>query len=311
MLSQTIKTTIIIAVIALLFTASIPLTEWLTASKPPEPRGYADEDLSLKGSDLRGWVFGAEGLIADWYWMNSLQYIGGKIAAVGLDKINIDDLSALNPRLLNQYLNNTVDLDPRFIAAYSYGATVLPAIDVDQAIALTEKGIANNPSNWRLYQYLGYIHWRRKDYAKASDVYTAGSKIADAPSFLREMAAAMKTRGGSRETARQLYLQMYSEADDQQSKNNAELRLLEIDTLDELEALNELLASLKTATGRCPERLNEVFPKLATIKLPRDRSYSIDRQNQLVDPTGVPYRFDREKCHTDLSFESKIPRTLE
>lgn len=302
---------IALIVITVLFAASIPLTDYIGSIKPPLPKGYEDDDLSLQASRIKGFAFGAEGLIADWYWMNSLQYIGGKISKVGLDQINLDDLRGLNPRLLYPMLNNTTDLDPRFIAAYSYGATVLPAIDVDQAIALTEKGIANNPENWRLYHYLGYIHWRKKDYERASEAYAAGSRVPDAAPFMREMAAAMRTRGGSREIARQMYLQIFEEADDQQSKSNAELRLMEIDSLDEREAINNALSSIREARGNCPARLSDVIPMLRTVSLPRGRSFSLNDKNELVDPTGSPYRFDRENCKADLDLRSRIPRTLE
>ena len=103
---------------------------------------------------MKGFAFGAEGLLADWYWMNSLQYIGKKIESVGLDNINLDDMRSLNPRLLTRILTVLRTLDPKFMAPYSYGATLLPTSDSDQAVALTEKGIKNNPNEWRLYQYL-------------------------------------------------------------------------------------------------------------------------------------------------------------
>ncbi|MEP6705063.1 MAG: hypothetical protein ABJB34_09695, partial [Acidobacteriota bacterium] len=128
------------------------LTGFVERQRPPIPLNYEDEDMAFRGSQFKGFVFGAEGLVADWYWMNSLQYMGKKISSVGLENLNIEDMRSLNPRLLYPYLNSAADMDPQFIPPYSYGATILPAIDPEQAIALTEKGIANNPDHWRLYQ---------------------------------------------------------------------------------------------------------------------------------------------------------------
>ncbi len=297
--------------IAACFTMAIGVTQYLDRTRPPLPQNYLDDDLSLQAVQFKGFVFGAEGLVADWYWMNSLQYIGGKISNVGLDQINLDDLSALNPRLLYPYLNNTVEMDPRFIAAYSYGATVLPAIEVDHAIALTEKGIANNPDNWRLYHYLGYIHWRRKNFEKASEAYSKGAQISGAAPFMREMAASMKSRGGSRDTAREMYLQLVAEGEDQQTKDNAELRVLEIDSLDERDKLTEQLAIAKEKTGRCPANLSELIPALKNIELPRSRSFSVNQQNEIVDPLGFPYRIEQRTCKADLGINTKIPRRFE
>lgn len=305
------KTLMLVLVIIGFFAIAVSLTRHLDRTRPPLPRNYLDDDLTLQAVQFKGFVFGAEGLVADWYWMNSLQYIGGKISSVGLDRINLDDLSALNPRLLYPYLNNTVEMDPKFLAAYSFGATVLPAIDVDQAIALTEKGIANNPENWRLYHYLGYIHWRRKSFEKASEVYSNGAQIAGAAPFMREMAASMKSRGGSRDTAREMYLQLAAEAEDQQSKDNAELRVLEIDSLDERDKLTELLAVAKDKTGKCPTNLVELIPELRSIRLARNRSFSVNQQGEVVDPLGFPYRIDERTCKADLGLTTKIPRSFE
>src|SRR5687768_8528115 len=193
MISKLNKTVIGAALIILGFVSVFFLTRIVETARPPLPTGYEDEDLALNGSRLKGWSFGAEGLLADWYWMNSLQYMGKKISSVGLENLNLDDMRSLNPRLLYPYLNNATDLDPRFMAPYSYGATILPAIDPKDAIALTEKGIADNPDHWRLHQYLGYIHWKLGDYDRAAEVYRQGSLIHGAPAFMKMMAARMKT----------------------------------------------------------------------------------------------------------------------
>ncbi len=162
------------------------------------PEGFEDEDLALQGAKLKGYALGFEGLIADWYWMRSLQYIENKVVKSPDETLNIENLTALNPRLLYPLLDNATTLDPQFMAVYAYGAVVLPAIDKEQAIKLTEKGIADNPNEWRLYQQLGYIYWRLDNFEKASLVYTEGAKIVGAPPFMSLMAAKMKSEGQSR-----------------------------------------------------------------------------------------------------------------
>jgi hypothetical protein len=54
------------------------LSRFVEANRPALPENYADEDLALQGARLKGYALGFEGLIADWYWMKSLQYIGDK-----------------------------------------------------------------------------------------------------------------------------------------------------------------------------------------------------------------------------------------
>ncbi|MEO8573280.1 MAG: hypothetical protein ABI481_04865 [Pyrinomonadaceae bacterium] len=282
------------------------LTGFVERQRPPLPPNYEDEDMALRGSQFRGFVFGAEGLVADWYWMNSLQYMGKKISSVGLENLNIEDMRSLNPRLLYPYLNSATDMDPQFIPPYSYGATILPAIDPEQAIALTEKGIANNPDHWRLYQYLGYIYWRLRNYDKAAEVYDKGSQIAGAPVFMKMMSAVMKTEGGSRDVARQMYKQILAEAEDESSRQNAEIRLLEIDSLDERDSITAALSDFRASNNRCPANWADLLPTLQK-RLRDGRGLRVDRANNFVDPGGTPYLLDRQTCTVNLGPESRMP----
>ena len=307
MISNARKSVVSVLIIIVGLASAFFLTRYIEHKRPPLPHGYEDEDLTVEGSRLKGFVFGAEGLVADWYWMNSLQYIGNKITAVGLDNLNLDDLTPLNPRLLYPYLKNATDLDPRFIAPYSYGATILPAIDSQQAIALTEKGIANNPNQWRLHQYLGYIYWRQKDYEKAAEVYVQGAAIPGSPAFMKMMAARMKAEGGSRDTARAMYGQILAESQDEVSRQNAELRLMQIDSFDDRDMITAALTQFRDATGRCPSNWQELLPTLQKQRAVGHEPL-IDRSNNLVDPSGAPYSLNGATCTVELGPDTKIPR---
>jgi tetratricopeptide (TPR) repeat protein len=302
------KTIIAACIIVVGFAAVIALTRWVETARPPLPVGYEDEDIGLQGSKLKGFALGAEGLLADWYWMNSLQYMGKKISAVGLSNLNLDDMRPLNPRLLYPYLNNAADLDPKFMAPYSYGATILPAIDSAHAIQLTEKGIAHNPDKWRLYQYLGYIYWREGNYDKASEVYGEGSRIPGSPGFMRMMEARMKTEGGSRDLARDMYRQIAAESQDDISRQSAELRLLQIDSLDERDVINPAMREFRDRHGRCIGSWRELLPLLAGKKSINGRELRIDTDDNIVDPSGVPYLIEPKQCKAWIDgSRSKVP----
>ncbi len=272
------------------------------------PADIEDQDLAVQGKRLKGFVLGADGLLSDWYWMSSLQYIGNKIVRNGLETINIEDLRPLNPRLLFPFLDNTTELDPHFLDAYYYGAIVLPAIDPDQAIRLTEKGIANNPNDWRLYQYLGYIYWRLKNYSKAAEIYEKGSEIAGAPPFMKLMAASMENQGGSRVTARAMYTQMFDDAGDSSARENARLRLLQLDSLDERDAIAKAIDGFRERNGRCPVTLVELLPFLRNAKPASGKDLRVDRSGNIVDPDGAPYVLDQHECKADIGPGSHIPR---
>jgi tetratricopeptide (TPR) repeat protein len=305
------KSLISFAVIILGFGLIFVLSRFLEANRPAVPEGYADEDLAIEAANLKNYTLGFEGLIADWYWMNALQYIGDKVLKSD-GNVDMENLKPLNPRLLYPYLNNATELDPQFMSAYQYGAIVLPAIDNEQAIKLTKKGIENNPEAWQLYHYLGYIYWRMKDYESAAEIYERGAKIPGAPDFVRIMSARMKTEGGSRSLARQMYKQMYAESPDARTKESAAIRLYELDYLDQRDALNKILEEFRAKNNRCINNWREIMSALEKNQLPDNRSFRTDKSSNLLDPTGVPYRLNKEnnRCGVEADWEkTTIPRS--
>lgn len=299
---ESLKTLISIAVIIAGFAAVFGLGSFLEKAHPELPAGYEDQDLALQGAKLKGYALGSEGLIADWYWMKSLQYVGDKILKNPDLQISVDNLNPLNPRLLYPYLDNATTLDPKFVAAYSYGAIVLPAIDKEQAISFVQKGIENNPNEPVLYHYLGYIYWKSKDYEKAAEIYDKGATLKDAPPFMKLMAANMRSDGGSRSTARAVYREMYNAADDPQVKSAIRQRLMTNDALDETDAITAVLKVFQQKNGRCTSNWNELLPLLKNVTLPDGLEFRLDRSNRVVDPTNAPYAIDQTTCEAKIDF---------
>lgn len=310
-MSETIRKNLIPFVIVIAgFAAIFLLTGFLDKARPRLPESIVDSDLALEGNRLKGFSLGFEGLIADWYWIQSLQYVGDKliIARERNVPLDIENLKPINPRLLYPYLDNATNLDPKFMAAYSYGAIVLPAIDAELAIKLTDKGIRENPGQWRLLQHLGYIYWRLGRYENAAEAYERGSRVPGAPVFFKFMVAQMKNQGGSRETARSLYGQMLSSAEDNETRQVAELRLAQLDSMDERDAIQKALADFKNKNNRCVNAWSEIMPALSIVRLANGKELRGDRSGNLVDPTGVPYILDRSSCSVLLDTKnSKIP----
>jgi hypothetical protein len=283
------------------------LSAFIEQHRPPLPNSYEDEDLALHGSKLKGFTLGFDGLIADWYWMRSLQYIGDKLTKHPDQDVNVDDLRAFAPRLLDPYLDNATDMDPQFIAAYQYGAVVLPAIDPQKAIEFCEKGIRDNPNEWHLYQHLGYIYWRLGQYENAAAAYSKGAKIPGSPTFMPMMAASMVTQGGSRETARAIYRQMAETSDDSITRDNAKRRLMQMDALDEIDAIKAAIAKFQNANGKCPGSWTEIVRALAESPT-HGVTFHVNESNVPVDPSGAPYRFDKVACTVGLDeTQTKIP----
>jgi len=259
-----------------------------------------EDQLYLNGATVKRVSLGFNGLAADWYWIRSLQYVGRKVLANG-QGLQLDNLGALNLKLLPPLLDTATTLDPQFMEPYEYAAIVLPGIDLKEAMRITQKGIAANPSSWRLYQHLGYIHWQQQDYEAAHNTYRAGAKIPGAPAWMEAMQARMAVEGGSRATAREIYQRMYEQSDDETIEEMARRRLLQLRSFDERDGLRRLMTAYKTQTGKCPGLWTELAPTLRALKVPLDAS------GAPLDPSGVAYLMLTDKCDVETDPRSEVP----
>ncbi len=296
------RQTVLLSVVILLGLGSAAaLNRWQEVRRPPADPALEEENLYVTGGAARRMSLSFNGLIADWYWMRSLQYVGRKVIAQG-DKFSVSNLGDLDLRLLYPLLDTATTLDPQFIPVYEYGAVVLPAINDEQAIKLLEKGIENNPTEWRLYHHLGYIYWQRDDYQTAAAKYEAGARQPNAPAWMRAMSARMLAEGGSRATAREIYQRMYDEADDETIKRMAELRLAQITSFDERDAIRKVLKEYQTRQGRCASDWREVANALRAAGLKVDRNTGAP-----LDPADTPYLLFKDECDVDLDPKSVVP----
>lgn len=293
------QTLYLAAVLIVGMSLTVLLSRWMDARRPPPDPTAIDESLYLNPVTARRMSLGFNGLAADWYWMRSLQYVGKKILSVPED-VPIDDLGQLDLKLLAPLLDTATTLDPHFLDPYEYAAVVLPAVDVQQAIRITRKGIDANPNAWRLYHQLGYIYWQQQDYAAASDIYRRGSQIPGAPPWMTAMTAKMLAEGGSRATAREIYERMFEQSEDENVKDMAHRRLIQLESLDQRDVLKKMLTDYQARVGQCPAAWREVNQLLRAIRAP------LDAAGSPLDPTGAPYQLRPDKCEVDLDPKSEV-----
>ena len=259
--------------VPLLLLSLYPLQRRITEKK--DSITQQQELLLRSGRLLKRLSLGYDSLLADIYWTRTVQYNGGVIARG--DK----DFSLLAP-----LLDVTTDLDPRLDVAYRYGAIFLSekvpagAGRPDQAIALVRKGIAANPSNWRLYYDLGFVYyWYLRDYQQAAQTFWEGSKVTGAMPWMSAMAAHIAGSGGSRETSRFMWGQIYESSQDITIRANALAHLQALRTLDDLDALTNFAETYKKRTGHAPTSMQDLVNAHIILGIPQD-------------PGGYPYIFD-------------------
>jgi tetratricopeptide (TPR) repeat protein len=293
------KNAIPIGVLVVALGLLIPLQRRIDVTSPRDVIG--EESLYFSdGETIRRLSMGLQGIVADIYWIRTVQYFGNKVRMAGGSLSR--DTSAIRMDLLAPLLRIITALDPEHIPSYRFGAIFLPERDLPAAIELLEAGIRVNPKEWRLYQDLGYIHWQSGQHDRASQYFEQGGEIEGSAWWMRDLAGIMKIKGGSRDVARQIYTQ-YVESEDQNIRYHAELRIRQLNMLDELDAINELLAHYKQSTGTCPANLRSLAPRLHARGIP------LNSELVPIDPHNFPYVLDTETCTVKQNPESNVPRS--
>ena len=221
---------------------------------------------------LKKLSLGYDSLLSNIYWTRAVQYYGGK-------RRDRDP----NFELLGPLLDLTTTLDPHLLVAYKFGAIFLAepaprgAGRPDLAVTLIRRGIVANPEEWRLWHDLGFIYyWDIKDYEKASQAYRQGSKHPKARDWMRVMAAKIAQEGGSRETSRFLWREIYESTKDPNIRKNALDHLTGLKAEEDVEQLEKLATDFNSRFRRLPRSVAEMVGAGMLRGLP-------------MDPSGYPY----------------------
>ena len=194
-------------------------------------------------------------LVADIYWTRVVQYYGSR------NERRQETLESLWP-----LLDLATTLDPNLLPAYRFGSTFLAepkpagAGQPERAVEFLQRGIKQNPEQWRLYQDLGNVYYfALNDNEKASRAYLDGSNVPGAAPWMKLMAARIVERGDTRETSRYLWTEIFQSSQDPSVKENAKVHLILLKVDDDLEHLNELLDEFAKRAGRRAENIKDLI----------------------------------------------------
>ncbi len=212
-------------------------------------------------------------LAADIYWMRAVVHYGVELRSTA---------SVGRFALLYPLLDTATTLDPHFDVAARLGALFLsegypggPGRP-DQALALLEKGLRNDPQRWQYRHDIGFVnYWWLKDYPEAARQFDQAAKLPGAPLWLRTMAGVTLATGGDRESARTLWKELLATADADWLRRAAEFRLRQLAALDDIDSLNAIVARVR-GSGVGPIDWNVLIRAGVLAAVP-------------TDPLGAPY----------------------
>ncbi len=243
------------------------------------------------GAVLERMALSFDSLLADVYWIRALQVYGGTRRSDGEEK---------NYDLLGPLLDITTTLDPEFNAAYRFGAIFLTEAypngpgRTDLAVALLKKGIERKPERWEYYMDIGFIYyWWVQDYEQAAEWFDRAADVPGASWWLRSLAANTLAAGGSRESSRMLWRQLYDSADSDWIRTEATRRLTQLQALDEIDQFIAAARRFYEFESRPPASWQELVDARMLSGIP-------------LDPTARPYVIDSVNGTINVSEDSAL-----
>jgi tetratricopeptide (TPR) repeat protein len=191
--------------------AIVPLALALEV-RAPQARGTAADAMVIpRAITLRPFLLGFHPLVADLYWIQTIQYFGEHLQT---DR----QYPSLYP-----LVNFVTGLDPHFVDAFRLGGLFLViARQFPQAISVYEKGIAANPERWELPHDLGRLYFLElKEPERALQWWLVADRIPGRPHYLPRMIARLYAKTGALETALELWKVIYEESGNEWIKSRA------------------------------------------------------------------------------------------
>jgi tetratricopeptide (TPR) repeat protein len=285
------KSTVTFAVALVAMVAAIVLLQ-VVRDRTFAVTSTADEMLYIRsGKIMEKAALSYDALLADVYWIRALQHYGRE---------RLKPAHERKYQLLYPLLDLATTLDPRFTIAYRFGAIFLAephpggAGSPDQAIALLKNGIARHPEKWDYYHDVGFIYyWNLHDYQQAAEWFSRGGDLPGAPWWLRTYAAVMLTRGGDRQASRAMWVHIGQSEEGEWLKKTSQLRLQQLDALDQIDVLNRLSAEFKRRTGQAARSWEQLIAAGLVRGVP-------------TDPSGTPYRIDPQTGEFGVAADSQL-----
>jgi len=252
-----------------------------------------DPDILLFGSPrlVKKMALGYDELLADFYWMRTIQYYG-RFDEADRRKVRYGNLHTL--------LDITTTLDPYYMDAYRHGSFFLASEDPigagkpEEALKLLDKGLLNNPEEWQFLYDKGFIYyWYLQDFVAAGETWLQAAAIPGAPDWFEGLATTSISRGGELNLAIALWQERYLQSTRETERETAKNRLISFKVAQDIWGWQALAEKYKEEKGAYPQSLK-------ILAAEHGLRYS------LTDPQGMPYQYDPQTGKVALGADSVV-----
>ncbi len=217
---------------------------------PTDPRIKADRHAFFRPELARLATFGFHALVADYYWIQSVQLVGET------------DHPEVFSEEIGQYIDLTTTIDPWVIHPYDAAAIWLVSsrAQVLEGNRLLKRGIEHHPDRWRTYYHLAFnLFYYLEEIGEAADVLTQAIELPDAPIYLRRMVAKLRADEGGLDVAASFLRQFVESVEDEAAREMYLEALVEVDTERMARLLDIAREEYKKRNGKDIEEVEDLL----------------------------------------------------
>lgn len=255
--------------LAVLIVAAL-CTGWTHSKLPNTTQADLGEDFVPRPEVAQVASFGFDALMADYYWLQAVQVVGGGgvvdlEAASHLGRL-IDVVTTVNPHVGHPY---------RFAAVWM----TLSADQVREGNRLLRRSIEYHPDVWQNRFYLGFNHFfYLGEYPEAAEALEAAMALPGAPAYLPRLVARLKSQTGDIGIAEVFLRQILETTTDEAAVAKIHGALDEIEIEYKARHLDQARAAYQQASGgdiesvmdliKGEHRMLEVLPSPEPSEIP-------------------------------------------
>lgn len=264
----------------LLLAAAVLLTGGAHAHIDTSSRAERGELFVPQPDRARLAALGFEALLADYYWLQALQVLGGAEGGVGGQA-----------PLLGRLVDVATRVDPWVDHPYRFAAVWLTDTpeSVRAANRLLERGIAYHPLDWRNRYHLGFnLFFFLGDDLAAAEVLEGALGLDGVPDYLGGLVARLRAERGGLGTAADFLTGMARQAHDPYAEAAYLKALDEVQTERAARRLDRARAAFIERRGRDIERVEDLLagPDPLLRRLPPAHPHFGDEFGWTLDPAS-------------------------
>jgi hypothetical protein len=223
-----------------------------------------DERFVPRPALARVLAFGFEPVVADFYWLQAVQIVGGVHR----------NLAQYAP-LLGRLVDVATTLNPWMDHPYRFAAVWLTDSEesVRTANTLLRRGISYHPRDWRNRFYLGFNHFfYLSENEAAADALEGAVEVGGTPRYMRRLVARLRANTHGLATAELFLRRLVEQTEDPYARAEYEKALDEVETERRARRLDRAREEFIRRHGRDIERVEDLVrgPDPVLAKLPRE-----------------------------------------